>query len=401
MLLNLYVKFVRYYINKRGFKIHPMFSFEVISHCGKARRGRIKTPHGSIETPVFMPVGTQGTVKAMIHKLLEDVGTQIILGNTYHLYLRPGIEVVKEAGGLHKFIGWDKPILTDSGGYQVFSLSGRRSEKNKAMVRVFEEGVEFRDHLSGSVHFFTPERVIEFQGVFGSDFVMPLDECVEYPTTYARAKLAMERTVRWLDRSISRMRGEGQKLFGIVQGAFFDDLRRDSALLTVERDLFGYAIGGLSVGEPKDLMYDITELVCEHLPWKRPRYLMGVGMPEDIVQSVERGIDMFDCVAPTRMARTGTLFTSFGRVNIRKEVYKKDFSSLDEGCSCYTCRNFTKAYLRHLYQSDEISAYILGTIHNLHFYHSLMKSIRISIEEGYFESFKREWLNKYTYEGEV
>ncbi len=372
-----------------------MFSFRVIKSDGKARLGELITPHGKIHTPVFMPVGTQGTVKAMLHKDLIEIGTEIILGNTYHLYLRPGVEVIKEAGGLHAFIGWDKPILTDSGGFQVFSLSRGRGD-GKSGVRVKDEGVEFRDHLAGDLHFFTPEKVIEIQEDFGSDIIMPLDECVEYPTTYAYAKTAVDRTIDWLDRSIRAKRREDQVLFGIVQGAFFEELRVESALRTVERDLFGYAIGGLSVGEPKEIMYDMTELVCQYLPWEKPRYLMGVGMPEDIIEAVARGVDMFDCVAPTRMARTGTLFTSRGKINIRNEKYKKDFSSPDPECDCYTCRNFTKAYLRHLFNVEEISAYILNTIHNLRFYHRLMESIRKAIEEGRFEEFRSAWHRSYS-----
>ncbi len=372
-----------------------MFSFRVIKSDGKARLGELITPHGKIHTPVFMPVGTQGTVKAMLHKDLIEIGTQIILGNTYHLYLRPGIEVIKEAGGLHAYIGWDKPILTDSGGFQVFSLSRGRGD-GKSRVSVKDEGVEFRDHLAGDLHFFTPEKVIEIQETFGSDIIMPLDECVEYPTTYAYAKTAVDRTIDWLDRSIRAKRREDQVLFGIVQGAFFEELRVESALRTVERDLFGYAIGGLSVGEPKEIMYDMTELVCQYLPWEKPRYLMGVGMPEDIIEAVARGVDMFDCVAPTRMARTGTLFTSRGKINIRNEKYKKDFSPPDPECDCYTCRNFTKAYLRHLFNVEEISAYILNTIHNLRFYHKLMEDIRKAIEEGRFEEFRRAWHKSYS-----
>lgn len=370
-----------------------MFSFRVIKSDGKARLAELVTPHGRIETPVFMPVGTQGTVKAMLHKDLLEIGTQIILGNTYHLYLRPGVEIIKEAGGLHSFIGWQRPILTDSGGFQVFSLSRDRNKKSR--VRVSDEGVEFRDHLAGDLHFFTPEKVIEIQEAFGSDIIMPLDECVEYPTTYAYAKMALERTIRWLDRSIEAKKREDQVLFGIVQGAFFEDLRVESALRTVERDLFGYAIGGLSVGEPKEIMYSMSEVVCDLLPWDRPRYLMGVGMPEDIIEAVARGVDMFDCVAPTRMARTGTLFTSQGKINIRNEKYKKDFTPPDPECDCYTCQNFTKAYLRHLFNAEEISAYVLNTIHNLRFYHRLMEDIRRSIKEGRFEEFRRSWYKAY------
>ncbi|MDW8066166.1 MAG: tRNA guanosine(34) transglycosylase Tgt [Aquificaceae bacterium] len=372
-----------------------MFSFKVIKTEGKARLGEFITPHGRIETPVFMPVGTQGTVKAMLHKELLEIGTQIILGNTYHLYLRPGVEIIKEAGGLHNFIGWQRPILTDSGGFQVFSLARGRGD-GKSKVKVKDEGVEFRDHLAGDLHFFTPEKVIEIQEIFGSDIIMPLDECVEYPTTYAYAKIALERTINWLDRSIKAKKSEEQVLFGIVQGAFFEDLRIESALKTVERDLFGYAIGGLSVGEPKEVMYAMTEVVCEHLPPEKPRYLMGVGMPEDILEAVARGVDMFDCVAPTRMARTGTLFTSKGKINIRNERYKKDFSPVDEKCDCYTCKNFTRAYLRHLFLAEEISAYILNTIHNLRFYHRLMENIREAIKEGRFEEFRNSWHKAYS-----
>lgn len=371
-----------------------MFKFEVLKADGKARRGRLYTPHGVIETPVFMPVGTQGTVKAMIHKLLEDIGTQIILGNTYHLYLRPGLEVIERAGGLHNFIGWKKPILTDSGGFQVFSLARDRLKDGRSKVKVEEDGVYFKDHLAGDTHFFTPEFVIKAQEIFGSDIIMPLDECVEYPTTYAYAKSALERTLRWLDRSIKAKTREDQVLFGIVQGAFFEDLRRESALRTMERDLFGYAIGGLSVGEPKEIMIEMAQLVCEELPWEKPRYLMGVGMPEDLLMAIGVGVDMFDCVAPTRMARTGTLFTSQGKLNIRKEIYKKDFSPPDPECDCYTCQNFSRAYLRHLFHAEEISAYILNTIHNLYFYHRLMEGARRAIEEGNFDSYKKYWLER-------
>jgi len=373
-----------------------MFEFELLSKDGKARRGRIRTPHGVIDTPVFMPVGTQGTVKAMTHKLLEEIGTQIILGNTYHLYLRPGTEIIGGAGGLHSFISWDKPILTDSGGYQVFSLAQGRFGDRKSKVKVSDEGVEFRDHLAGDLHFFTPERVIQIQEIFGSDIIMPLDECVEYPIDKEYAKKALERTLNWLDRSIKAKRREDQALFGIVQGAFFEDLRIEATLRTVERELPGYAIGGLSVGEPKDIMYPMTELVCEYLPEEKPRYLMGVGKPEDILNAVAVGVDMFDCVVPTRNARTGTLYTSRGVVNIRHEKYKKDFSPLDPECDCYTCRNFSKAYLRHLFVAEEISSYVLNTIHNLRFYIRLMEDIRKAIEEKRFYSFMKEKLERLT-----
>ncbi len=373
-----------------------MFGFKVISRDGKARRGKLLTPHGEIDTPVFMPVGTQGTVKAMTHRLLEEVGAQIMLGNTYHLYLRPGTEVISEAGGLHSFISWEKPILTDSGGYQVFSLAQGRFGDRKSKVKVNDEGVEFRDHLAGDLHLFTPERVIQIQEVFGSDIIMPLDECVEYPIDKDYARKALVRTIEWLDRSIKAKRREDQALFGIVQGAFYEDLRLEAVRRTVERELPGYAIGGLSVGEPKEIMYSMAELVCEHLPEDRPRYLMGVGKPEDIINAVAVGVDMFDCVVPTRNARTGTLYTSLGVVNIRHEKYKKDFSPLDPNCDCYTCRNFTKAYLRHLFIAEEISSYVLNTIHNLRFYLRMMEDIRRSIEEGRFEGYRRETLDRIT-----
>ena len=373
-----------------------MFNFKLITEDGKARRGRLFTPHGTIETPVFMPVGTQGTVKAMTHKLLEEIGAQIILGNTYHLYLRPGIEVIRESGGLHRFISWGRPILTDSGGYQVFSLSQGRFGDRKSKVKVSDEGVEFRDHLAGNLHLFTPEKVIEIQEVFGSDIIMPLDECVEYPIDKSYARKALERTLSWLDRSIKAKKDSSQALFGIVQGAFFEDLRREAVERTVERELDGYAIGGLSVGEPKEIMYSMTELVCEYLPKDKPRYLMGIGKPEDILNAVAVGVDMFDCVVPTRNARTGTLYTSQGVVNIRHEKYKRDFSPLDPDCGCYTCRNFSKAYLRHLFISEEITSYVLNTIHNLSFYLSLMENIRRAIEEKRFYIFMEQTLDRIT-----
>ncbi len=373
-----------------------MFKFQLLRKDGKARRGKLITPRGAIETPVFMPVGTQGTVKAMIHRLLEEMETQIILGNTYHLYLRPGIEVIKEAGGLHKFISWERPILTDSGGYQVFSLAQGRFGERRSKVKVTDDGVEFRDHLAGDLHFFTPEKVIQIQEIFGSDIIMPLDECVEYPIEKDYARKALERTISWLKRSVKAKRREDQALFGIVQGAFFEDLRIEATLRTVEIDLPGYAIGGLSVGEPKEIMLEMTDLVCEHLPEEKPRYLMGVGKPEDILNAVALGVDMFDCVVPTRNARTGTLFTSSGVVNIRHEKYKKDFSPLDPECECYTCSNFSKAYLRHLFVAEEISSYVLNTIHNLTFYLRMMKEVRKAIEEGRFEEYRKEMLSRIT-----
>ncbi len=371
-----------------------MFEFKILAKDGKARVGKLKTPHGEIDTPVFMPVGTQGTVKAMTHSLLEDTGAQIMLGNTYHLYLRPGTNIIQKAGGLHSFIGWNKPILTDSGGYQVFSLAQGRYGDRKSKVKVKEEGVEFRDHLAGDIHLFTPERVIEIQEIFGSDIIMPLDECVEYPIDKEYAKSALERTIRWLERSLKVKTNKSQALFPIVQGAFFEDLRVESANKTVEFDAHGYAIGGLSVGEPKEIMYRMTQVVTEILPSDKPRYLMGIGKPEDIIEAVYRGVDMFDCVIPTRTARTGTLYTSEGTLNIRQEKFKDDFSPIDPNCGCYTCKNFSRAYLRHLFVAEEISSYILNTIHNLSFYLSLMERIRTSILEGKFEQFRQFTLEK-------
>ena len=373
-----------------------MFKFTLLKEDGKARVGKIQTSHGEIDTPVFMPVGTQGTVKAMTPQLLDELGAQIILGNTYHLYLRPGTEIIAEAGGLHRFTSWNKPILTDSGGYQVFSLAQGRFGDRKSRVKVLEEGVEFRDHLAGDLHLFTPERVIEIQEVLGADIIMPLDECVEYPIEKNYAKEALERTIRWLDRSVRARRREDQALFGIVQGAFYEDLRRESALRTVDRDLPGYSIGGLSVGEPKEIMYEMSEIVCDLLPKDRPRYLMGIGKPEDIINAVSVGVDMFDCVVPTRNARTGTLFTSQGVINIKQEKFKKDMSPLDEHCDCYTCQNFSRSYLRHLFVAQEITAYILNTIHNLRFYIRMMEDIRTAVNRGEFKEYKRDMLERVT-----
>ncbi len=372
-----------------------MLSFHIEKVQNKARAGVIRTQRGEIKTPVFMPVGTQGSVKAVTHQILSELGVEVILGNTYHLYLRPGEEVIKEAGGLHRFIGWNKPILTDSGGYQVFSLASERFAGRKADVKVSDEGVEFRDHLAGDLHLFTPEKVIEIQKTFGSDIIMPLDHCLPYPATREETREAMMRTIDWLKRSVKALgASEGQALFGIVQGSFEEDLRKESALRTLEIELPGYAIGGLSVGEPKELLYSMTSLVCSILPQEKPRYLMGVGKPQDILLAVAEGVDMFDCVVPTRSARTGTLFTSRGVINIKQARFKKDFSPLDPDCKCYTCQNFTRGYLRHLFIAQELTAYTLNTIHNLHFYMKLMRDIRTAILEGRYEKFMKEKLEK-------
>ena len=371
-----------------------LFEFKILAKDGNARAGILKTPHGEIETPVYMPVGTLGTVKAVTHREVKEIGYKLILGNTYHLYLRPGLEVIKEAGGLHKFISWNGALLTDSGGFQVFSLARK---KGQASVKITEEGVIFRDHLAGDLHLFTPEFVAYIEEVLGADIIMPLDVVVPYPTTYENAAEALERTLRWLERFIKARTRDDQALFGIVQGAFWKDLRRESALKTMEFDeyLFGYSIGGLSVGEDANTMYEMTEVVTELLPWHKPRYLMGVGKPENIIESVERGVDMFDCVFPTRVARTGTLYTTYGKLNIGNRKYAKDFNPPDPECDCYTCRNYSRAYLRHLFNVDEITAYILNTIHNLSFYKRLMDQMREAIIKGSFQKWKREFYRKY------
>lgn len=354
----------------------------------KARRGRVNTPHGPIETPVFMPVGTAGTVKAMKPEEVRDMGAQIILGNTYHLYLRPGHEVVKAAGGLHKFMNWERAILTDSGGFQVFSLG--------AMRKISEEGVEFRSHIDGSKHMLSPEKSMEIQNALGSDIMMAFDECAPYPADRNYVKNSLERTTRWLNRCKEYHKNtEQQSLFGIMQGGMYKDLRKQSAEEIVELDLPGYAIGGLSVGEPKEIMYEVMDDCVDYLPADKPRYLMGVGSPDCLFEGVERGIDMFDCVLPTRIARHGMAMTSQGRVNIKNAKYERDFTPLDPNCDCYTCRNYSKAYLRHLFKSDEILSSMLMTTHNLHFLVNTMAGIRKAIEEDRFLEYKKEFYDSY------
>ena len=354
----------------------------------KARRGRVNTPHGPIETPVFMPVGTAGTVKAMKPEEVRDMGAQIILGNTYHLYLRPGHEVVKAAGGLHKFMNWERAILTDSGGFQVFSLG--------AMHKISEEGVEFRSHIDGSKHMLSPEKSMEIQNALGSDIMMAFDECAPYPADRNYVKNSLERTTRWLKRCKEYHKNtEQQSLFGIMQGGMYKDLRKQSAEEIVELDLPGYAIGGLSVGEPKEIMYEVMDDCVDYLPADKPRYLMGVGSPDCLFEGVERGIDMFDCVLPTRIARHGMAMTSQGRVNIKNAKYERDFTPLDPNCDCYTCRNYSKAYLRHLFKSDEILSSMLMTTHNLHFLVNTMAGIRKAIEEDRFLEYKKEFYDSY------
>jgi len=374
-----------------------VFSFTLLGADGGARLGEFRTPHGAVQTPAFMPVGTQGSVKAMRHCDLEEAGAQIILGNTYHLYLRPGDELVARRGGLHDFIGWPHPILTDSGGYQVFSLAHRR--------KITEEGAEFRSHLDGSAHLLSPERAVDIQARLGSDIAMVLDECLAFPATRDEAAHSMERSVRWAARCRTRLtqirEGQaaevgatnvGQAQFGIVQGGVFEDLRDQSAGATVGVGFEGYAIGGLSVGEPIDLMYTVVGGTARRLPERQPRYLMGAGTPQDLVECVARGIDMFDCVLPTRNARNGQLFTSQGRLNIKNARYAEDEGPVDPACGCYTCRTHSRAYLRHLYLAGEMTAGALNTLHNLTFYLDTMRMIREAILLRTFDRFRQEFL---------
>lgn len=353
-----------------------------------ARRGRLHTPHGDIETPVFMPVGTAATVKAMRPEEIKEMGAGIILSNTYHLYLRPGHEIVRAAGGLHKFMNWDGAILTDSGGFQVFSLGDLR--------KITEEGVTFRSHIDGSKHMFSPEKSMEVQNALGSDIIMAFDECAPYPADRTYVKNSLERTTRWLKRCKDAHKNtEQQSLFGIMQGGMYQDLRYQSAMEIVDLDLPGYAIGGLSVGEPKELMYEVLDYCVDYLPKDKARYLMGVGSPDCLFEGVERGIDMFDCVLPTRIARNGTAMTSRGRVVIKNAAHEKDFSPLDPECDCYTCQNYSKAYLRHLFKANEILSSMLLTNHNLYFLVKMMEKIRKSIEEDRFSEYKKEFYSKY------
>jgi len=374
------------------------FSFHVSSTDGRARRGAFSTPHGVVETPCFMPVGTQGSVKSLLQRDLVELDAQIILGNTYHLYLRPGDDLIARRGGLHRFIGWARPILTDSGGYQVFSLAERRT--------IDETGVTFRSHLDGSTHLLTPERAVEIQAHLGSDIAMILDECPPFGATRDAIAAAMQRTARWArrnrdrflqlaaDGSASDVTNPGQAQFGIIQGGTFADLRAESAQATVDVGFEGYAIGGLSVGEPPAVMYDVVGRTTTHMPEDRPRYLMGTGTPEDLVECVARGIDMFDCVMPTRNARNGQLFTSTGRINIKNARYAEDDRPLDQSCGCYTCRHHSRAYLRHLYQAGEMSSATLNTLHNIHFYLDTMRRIRDAIAFCSFESLRQDVLRQ-------
>ncbi|GAB6886637.1 tRNA guanosine(34) transglycosylase Tgt [Desulfothermus okinawensis JCM 13304] len=358
--------------------------FEVLHVDGNARIGRLKTKHGIVNTPIFMPVGTRASVKALSSHDVYSIGAEIILSNTYHLYLRPGDKLIKELGGLHNFMNWHRPILTDSGGYQVFSLSALRD--------ITEEGVIFRSHIDGSKHLFTPENVTQIQENLGSDIMMVLDECVPYGADYDYTKKSLKLTTTWAKRAYLARKNPKQLLFGIVQGGFFSDLREESAKQITEIPFDGYAIGGLSVGEPKEIMFNMLGSVIPILPWNRPRYLMGVGKPMDILNAIEMGVDMFDCVLPTRNARNGTLYTSLGKINIKKKKFKKDDSPLDPNCNCYTCTNFTRAYLRHLYTTRELLAYRLNTIHNLAFYLNLVREARFAIKHKKFFKFKNRLL---------
>jgi queuine tRNA-ribosyltransferase len=353
--------------------------FEIVKEHknGLTRAGIIQTAHGTIETPVFMPVGTQATVKTMTPEELISVGSQIILSNTYHLYLRPGHELIAEAGGLHKFMNWPGPILTDSGGFQVFSLGDLR--------KIEDGGVSFRSHIDGSLHFISPEKAMEIQRSLGSDIAMTFDECTAYPCSEQEAAEAVRRTTLWAERCAQVEMQEHQSVFGIIQGNVYRHLREKSAREIISLDFPGYAVGGLSVGEPKDLMYQVLDYTVPLMPREKPRYLMGVGSPDCLVEGIRRGIDMFDCVLQTRIARNGTVFTSAGRITVRNAEYRRDFSPLDRKCSCYTCRNYSRAYIRHLLNVNEVLGIRLTTIHNLHFTISLVKELRSAIIEGCFE----------------
>jgi queuine tRNA-ribosyltransferase len=370
------------------------FVIDAVSSECNARAGRIFTPFGTIHTPVFMPVGTQATVKGITPDELYQIGVEIILGNAYHLYLRPGVEIISKSGGLHAFMNWARPILTDSGGYQIFSLDSLR--------KVTEQGVIFQSHIDGSYHTFTPEDSISIQMDLGADIIMILDECVPYPSEYKYAKSAKDRTTRWAERCIQKKKEFEKKenirnkaLFGIVQGSVYKDLRQESINELTELDFEGYAIGGVSVGEPKELTYEIVEFTAQNLPEDKPRYLMGLGPPSDLINCIEMGIDMFDCVMPTRHGRTGSSFTHNGELIIRNAEYAKDFEPLDPDCDCYTCRNFTRAYIRHLIKSDEILGMRLNTLHNISFFTKIMKEARKAIIEDRFLQFKKEFFQKY------
>ncbi len=365
------------------------FWFETVKQDPRtgARAGIFHTPHGDIETPVYMPVGTQATVKGVYPRDLKEAGAQIVLANTYHLYMRPGDEIVKAAGGLHKFMNWDRPILTDSGGFQVFSLA--------KLNKIKDEGVYFNSHVDGRLHFITPEKAIEIENNLGADIIMAFDQCSEYGADYKFSKAAMERTLKWLDRCAKVHKNEKQALFPIVQGNMFKDLRETSLKESIPYAKHGIAIGGLSVGEPKELMYDVMDFMLDKYPVDVPRYLMGVGSPDCLIEGVRRGIDMFDCVLATRIARNGTAMTSRGKIVVKNSKYKEDFTPLDPECGCYCCRNYTKAYLRHMVNVGEMMGGMLLSLHNITFLTKLMRGMRQAILDGCFQEFTEEVYAKY------
>jgi queuine tRNA-ribosyltransferase len=369
--------------------IKTMFHFELLhtDHETAARRGRLDTPHGVIETPIFMPVGTHAAMKAMTPNQVAEAGAQIILSNTYHLHLKPGEGLIQKAGGLHRFMGWNGPILTDSGGFQVFSLPKKR---------ITETGVFFRHEVTGEEIFLGPHEAMTIQNALGSDIIMAFDECIPYPATHDYAAKSIRKTLAWAELCLKSHQRQDQALFGIVQGSVYEDLRRECAQALTALDFPGYAIGGVSVGEGLDLLKQVVEYTAPFLPQHKPRYLMGVGLPEDILESVERGIDMFDCVIPTRYARSATLFTTRGKIRLTHRRYRRDFFPVDASCDCYCCRNFTRAYLHHLYNANEILSAILAAIHNVHFYLKMMEGVRKAIEAGDFKAFKEDFLGRYS-----
>jgi len=372
------------------------FQIEEKTDSSEARAAKFDTDHGSVNTPIFMPVGTHGVVKTLTPAELKRAQAEVILGNTYHLYLRPGKEIIKNAGGLHKFTSWDGPILTDSGGYQVFSLSNMRKIKGNNII--------FQSHIDGSKHEFSPEKSMEIQRILGSDIIMAFDHCTSYPCEFEDAKEAMERTHNWERRSkeyfedMRALYGHDQFLFGIIQGSVFKELRQKSAEVLSNIGFDGYAIGGLAVGEPKEEMFNILEETMAYIPEDSPHYLMGVGKPEDIIWAIDRGIDMFDCVIPTRNARNGLMYTWNGRVKIKQAQYKDDYKPVDSNCDCYTCQNFSRAYLRHLYKKNEITGLRLNTLHNIHFYLELTQNARDAILNNEFEKFKKQFFDRYPVE---
>jgi queuine tRNA-ribosyltransferase len=369
-----------------------MFQFTLLNTDPQtsARRGRLETPHGAIETPIFMPVGTHAAMKAMTPAQVEETGAQIILSNTYHLHLRPGEGLVEKAGGLHAFMNWKKPILTDSGGFQVFSLPKKK---------ITEDGVFFRHEVTGNEIFLGPSEAMAIQNALGADIIMAFDECIPYPATHDYAAKSIRKTLRWAEACRKAHQRPDQALFGIVQGSVYEDLRRDCAREMTAMGFPGYAIGGVSVGEGLELLKKVVDYTAPFLPENKPRYLMGVGLPEDILESVERGMDMFDCVIPTRYARSATLFTSRGKLRLTHRRYRRDFYPVDASCDCYCCRNFTRAYLHHLFNANEILSAILSAIHNVHFYLNMMAGVRAAIEQGQFSAFKEEFLGLYGFSG--